>query len=128
MLVSRDVVAKSYRQMAVSQQDMSTDKQRLNRLNKYVMSVESEYEKRLLLNQLIVLFNTFKFGWACFLLEVHAKNGQSLGRFYAIMFALGFDTAGCDVDSDFLETFRGILDEHPTQKEILSDFRRGSWW
>lgn len=128
MLVSEEVTTKSYRGPLVSLREVQADKQRFNRLNKYVMNVSDEYSRRLLLNQLVIVFNTFKFGWACLMLEVYARDAIILGRYYAIMYELGFDTSGCDVDTHFLQTFREIIDENPRQKEIFRSFYRGSWW
>lgn len=87
--------------------------------------------RTLLLNQLIIVFNSFKIGWACVMLEISAETPSNLSKFYAIMFELGFDIAGVDIDEKFLSIFRNILNENEHQSKILRSFqnqRRCEWW
>lgn len=122
------LICKSYMTRGVSQQDITDDKMRLTLMNRYVTKVKTSEQRTLLLNQLIVIFNTFKFGWACMWLEMSSKNERVLLRFYAIMKALNFDTSGMKYDLEFYEEFLEMLNENPDHKEILLSFYRGRWW
>lgn len=118
----------SYSVTSVSDKEVNEDKKRLSLMNRYVTRLDTVEREILLLNQLIILFNTFKFAWCCFLLEINAKDSIVLQKFYAIMYELGFDTAGCEVDPEFLQLFRRILNENQAHAEILRSFQRGQWW
>lgn len=127
VLVTSDVTEQSYITKAISSREIISDKQRFTRLNTYIKNLDGDYNQHLFLNQLIVVFNTFHFGWACYLLEVYSSS-SNLGKFYAVMFELGFNAAGCDVDEDFLKNFRKILDENPKHSEVLRSYQRAGWW
>lgn len=122
------VLCKSYINRGISQQDITDDKMRLTLMNRYVTRTSTEEQRRLLLNQLIIVFNTFKFGWACMWLEMSSKNERVLLRFYSIMKVLGFDIDGTLYDVEFYEEFKGILDENEFHKEILLSFQGRRWW
>ena len=119
---------KTYKSQAVSLREVNEDRQRLSRLNRYIHSTHTPKERVLLLNQLIIVFNTFKFAWACVLMEVSARDTRTLHKLYAVMFSLGFDMSGCEIDTEFLKTFEEILDEHPKHSKILKSFSGGKWW
>lgn len=125
---NEDIITRSYISKTVCAKEVNEDKKRFSLMNRYVTKLETKERETLLLNQLIIVFNTFKFAWACLLMEINAKDDVSLEKFYAIMYELGFDTSGCEVSKEFLETFRRILSENRQQEEILRSFQRGNWW